>query len=190
MTRKQARLLREELSQEQRAEYASRITAHLLRHEVFQKARSIMAYVSYGSEVETDALIKTVLASGKRLFLPRCHDRGKMDAVQIDTVDTLVPGRFSIPEPNQSLKGSDKQTIELIFVPGLLFDENGARLGQGGGYYDRFLMNYQGMTCGLAFSVQVVEKLSVKPHDVSMHAIATEHGLHVIERTVGACTHL
>lgn len=160
--------------------YSNAITAHLLQHKLFRNAKSIMAYVSCASEVETGAFIKATLESGKRLFLPRCYGSGVMDSVQIHCIDTLVPGRYSIPEPDDSLQAICKQEIDLILVPGLLFDTDGARMGQGGGYYDRFLADYRGMTCGLAFSMQVVEKLAVKPHDVRVHALATEHGVRVI----------
>lgn len=180
MTRDAARRLRSGLLARHRAEYSALITGHVLRWDAFINARTVMAYMSIDSEVETGALIAGIGKSGKRLFLPRCRRHGIMDAVEVRNLDALVPGLFSILEPEAVLPAADKRAIDLILTPGLLFDQNGARLGQGGGYYDRFLRDYAGMTCGLAFAAQMVERLAVQPHDVFVRAVATEHGIRVL----------
>ena len=176
MTRGQARRLRDGLTAETRFALSERIRHHLLIWPVFESARSVMAYVSTGSEVDTAKLLDEVLSAGKRLFLPRCHDHGVMETAEISDLSRLVPGRFLIPEPAPSLKAAQKQEIDLILVPGLFFDAAGVRLGRGGGYYDRFLRDYRGITCGLAFSIQIAG-LTPKAHDVNVQALATEHGI-------------
>ena len=176
MTRVQARRLRDGLTAEDRFAFSERITRHLLAWPVFCRARSVMAYVSIGSEVDTAKLLCEVLSAGKRLCLPRCVDHGEMEAVEVSDLSQLIPGRFLIPEPDVSFKAASKGDIDLILVPGLLFSASGARMGRGGGYYDRFLSDYDGMTCGLAFSIQIA-KITPKIHDVNIKILATENGI-------------
>lgn len=177
MTRTKAKRLRDGLPAEARAEYSERITRHLLAWPVFERAQSVMAYVSFRSEVDTKNLLPVILSHKKRLYLPRCGKKGRMDAVETPDLFALVPGMLSIMEPCPSLSAANKHEIDLILTPGLAFDWTGARLGWGGGYYDRFLSDYHGMTCGLAFSVQIAQKLSRAGHDIDVQALATELGI-------------
>jgi len=177
MTRMRARHLRDALADETRILLSDQIRKHVLEWPAFCGARSVMAYVSIGSEVNTATLLEIILSTGKRLFLPRCAAHGIMEAVEVVDLSQLVPGRFRIPKPDASLSATSKNDLDIIFVPGLLFDCTGARLGQGGGYYDRFLYDYRGIACGLSYSIQIVEKLAQQAHDVSVHTLATEHGI-------------
>ncbi len=170
--------MRAALPGESRRAWSEAITAHALAWDVLERATSVMAYVSVSSEVETRALLVALLARGKRLLLPRCHGGGRMDAVEITSLDRLVPGRLGIPEPDAALPAADKRSIDLILAPGLLFDLSGNRMGQGAGYYDRFLADYQGETCGLCFSAQI-QPLAPAPHDMPVGALIMETGLFV-----------
>lgn len=78
-----------------------------------------------------------------------------------------------VPEENP-----DAATVDLVLVPGLAFTPTGERLGQGGGWYDRFLaqVNARCVTIGVCFAVQICEELPVEPHDVSMAYVVTEPG--------------
>ena len=69
--------------------------------------------------------------------------------------------------------------IDLVIVPGLGFSNNGYRIGRGMGFYDRFLAQpeFIGLTCGLAFSEQIVENLPILDHDVPLSMLATDTGL-------------
>lgn len=176
MTRDAARALRKAIAPDDRAAWSGAITDTALRWAVYQRARTVMAYVSVGGEVGTEALLRAVLADGKRLVLPRCEGHGVMHGKLAADLQGLVRGRLGIPEPPAEVPTVDKDTIDLIFVPGLLFDRDGNRLGQGAGYYDRYLADYRGVTCGLAFSVQVVAALAARPHDIPVQALITEQG--------------
>ena len=92
-------------------------------------------------------------------------------------LSALVPGMLGIPEPEASATVVEKEEIDLILVPGLLFDRRGNRMGQGAGYYDRYLADYAGMTCALAYAAQVVDTVIKKPHDVPVKMLCTEEGL-------------
>lgn len=164
-----------------RAEWSAAITGHVVRWDGFTRARTVMAYASIGAEVETGALLRAVLTQGKRLLLPRCGPYGMMVAAEVSSLESLVPGRMGIAEPGGDAEAVNKEEIDLILVPGLLFDGWGNRLGQGAGYYDRFLADYGGITCALAFSAQVIDRLETKPHDVRVRMIATERGIQAVK---------
>lgn len=179
MTRRQARKIRDTIPQEIRRAKSNDIQSHLLAWEVFARADTVMAYVSYGSEVETAALLSAILRAGKRLALPVSQEGGILLARAVEAPDDLRPGRLGILEPTAAMPPLAPEAIDLILTPGLCFDWQGFRLGQGGGYYDRYLAGYAGMTCGLAFSEQVVPSLAVRPHDMPVRALATEHGIQI-----------
>jgi len=180
MTRDEARRLREAFSGRERAEWSRRICDHVLSWDAFKRAQTVMAYASVGAEVETWALLAEILGRSKRLLLPRCYARGRMEALHARDLSGLSPSRYGIPEPGPGAEPVQKDGIDLILVPGLLFDRSGNRLGQGAGYYDRFLADYRGMTCGLAFEGQVMDRLSVQAHDVPVRALCTQKGLFVL----------
>lgn len=180
MTRDEARRLREAFSDRERAEWSRRICDCVLSWGAFGRARTVMAYASVGAEVETWPLLAEILGRQKRLLLPRCYARGRMEALRVRDLSSLSQSRYGIPEPGPGAETVPKDEIDLILVPGLLFDRSGNRLGQGAGYYDRFLADYRGMTCGLAFEAQVMDRLCVRAHDVPVRALCTQRGLFVL----------
>ena len=176
MTRDEARMLRKAVPKETRSAWSRDIAQYVLAWEAYQHAETVMAYMSIGSEVETAGLLQAVLADGKRLALPRCEGSGIMHAKEVQGLDGLQRGTLGIFEPPRDAPTVHRADMDIVLVPGLLFDRQGNRMGQGAGYYDRFLSGFQGTTCGLAFSVQVVDNLSPKPHDIPICALVTECG--------------
>lgn len=173
--RTQARAARRALTADERREKSEKIAAHVLAWPAFEQAETVMAYASTGCEVETRELLSRILSRGKRLLLPRCARGGAMDAAPVTDLAALAPGLLGILEPQT--QAIDPMEIDLILVPGLAFDACGNRLGQGGGYYDRFLRRVTAMTLGLAFHAQMSERLVTAPHDVPVDAVATESGI-------------
>ncbi len=171
---------RDRLSDQQRREYSARISARLLAAEVVQDSASIFIYVSFRSEVETVALIRTLIEMGKRVSVPLTRVAEKrLDIVKIKDPDRdLVPGYCAIPEPAPAVAAThtiEPEELDLIILPGSVFDEHGGRFGYGGGYYDRLLARIPNAArYALAFELQVVEKLSLQPHDQILDAIVTE----------------
>lgn len=141
--------------------------------ERYEHAGSVFVYVSAGAEVVTLGLIEQMLAAGKTVAVPRVTaERGVMLPTVIGSLADLAPGRFGIPEPNthQTLT----QSPDLAIVPGLAFTRGGQRLGQGGGYYDRFLADHPATyKIGICFDEQVVDELPAAEHDVGMHEVIT-----------------
>jgi len=156
------------------------ITQRLVSHNWFLKSSTIFIYVSKDNEVKTHDVIKDAINRGKNVCVPRIVGKEKMEAVLIKNPDEdLEPGFFNIYEPKAHLAPFPEKDIDLVVVPGLLFDRKGYRVGYGGGYYDRFLSNIPDncKTIGLAFSSQVVDRLPVDDYDRNVMLVITEKEL-------------
>ena len=178
--RREMRARREALSREF-VETASRaVAAGVTRLLRWQDAREVLAYLPIRQEVDATFLVEALLARGGRLLLPRCRDDqpGELDLGCVSCLADARPGHFGIPEPRPELcRPPEAFAPDVIVVPGLAFDVRGARLGFGGGYYDRLLalpMAAEAYVVGLAYSFQLVERLPVESWDRPMDAIVTE----------------
>ena len=98
-------------------------------------------------------MIQAALQLGKRICVPRTYPQGRMEFVEYDP-DILEKTRFGLLEPNEQGKVVDKAEIDLIHVPGLVFQSKGYRIGYGGGYYDRYLADFAGKTVSTIYSIQ------------------------------------
>jgi 5-formyltetrahydrofolate cyclo-ligase len=140
---------------------------------------TLFIYVNFRSELETLELIQLCLSKGKRVVVPLVDASAvSMIPLQIkDPEKDLVPGYYGIPEPDpqKSLRIAARE-IDAAIIPGSVFDINGGRLGYGGGYYDRFLVNDapQAKRVGFAFEMQVIENVPVQPHDQPLDILITE----------------
>lgn len=168
--KKQARIealaRRNALKDTLRAEKSALITQRLLRLELFQKARCMFIYVSVHSEVQTHAILQAALEQQKTVCVPFVDmEKKEMIACAItDPGRDLHPSMLGIPEPDRRacpLVGACD--IDLVIVPGLEFTEQGHRIGYGGGFYDRFLSAYSGISCAIAFEEQIVARLPFDP---------------------------
>ena len=111
-----------------------------------EAADTVMVFYGTGREPNTVPLIRALLEKGKRVVLPVCLPHRGMEARQVMDPDRLVPNRFGIPEPDQSCPVVDKKEIAVALIPNLMCSRDGYRLGWGGGYYDRWLVDYSGFT--------------------------------------------
>lgn len=160
----------------------ARILERLAGFDLYAVAGLVLAYVSYGNEVDTRAVIESALASGKRIAVPRVlPHKHKMDFYEIDGMGDLEEGFKGILEPRRGAS-SPLGTVDLLgsvcLVPGLVFDAEGHRIGCGGGYYDRFLQFYPGDKIALARSTQVSSNpLPTESCDVPVDFIVTDSGV-------------
>ncbi len=166
------------LSLSQVQEFSSAIHERLFGLKVYAEANTIMCYMPYRQEVNTEAFVEHALKSGKRVCLPVVvRDKRHMLACRIDhPLDNLRPDTYGILSPCHSKDGEVKPgDIQLILVPGIAFDERGYRLGYGGGYYDRFLsQTHAAVTVGLAYEFQLLDELPVASHDLKLNLIVTQ----------------
>lgn len=132
------------------------LTQCLLELPAFQEAKTLATYLSFDHEVSTAGLIQAALQLGKRVCVPRTYPQGRMVFVEYDP-DILEKTRFGLLEPNEKGKLVEQSEIDLIHVPGVVFQSKGYRIGYGGGYYDRYLADFAGKTVSTIYSIQQKE---------------------------------
>lgn len=141
------------LPQSVKAEADSQLTQRFIQLSAFQEAQTLATYLSMGHEFSTASLIQAALQGGKRVCVPRTYPQGRMEFVEYDP-EILEKTRFGLLEPNEQGKVVDKSEIDLIHVPGVVFQSEGYRIGYGAGYYDRYLADYSGETVSTIYSIQ------------------------------------
>lgn len=136
---------------------------------------NIGLYCAANDEAPTNGYIKHFLEAGHRVFLPRFADTSSVMefAEHTDPFDgsDLESGSFGVLQPTAD---AAKEQPEVLFVPLIAYTEEGQRLGQGGGHYDRWLADHPGtVAIGIGWDGQLVDALPTEPHDQTMHAIVT-----------------
>ena len=135
--RKEMLIKRDNLSKDKKLFLDNRIKERLEEMKFFKEAEKIFIYVGFGSEINTIDYINDFLKEGKRIFIPRTNIEEKtMEAVEIKSLDNLEKDKYGILEPAKDIEAVDKVDLDLIILPGVVFDELGGRIGYGGGYYD------------------------------------------------------
>lgn len=189
------RRVRDALPDAVRAEASAAITVHVLallgrlppRSDRFgRRARGVGLYSTLGTEVDTRALSmaltrKTYPFALPKVVAPADDDGSALVFCMVDARTPLAVSRLGISEPKVDIVADAgcHHRLVALFVPCLAFSRAGARLGYGRGYYDRLLAGFGGHIIGLAFEAQVCDAIVPEPHDVPLHAIITEKGLHV-----------
>lgn len=188
------------LGPEEYEAWSRRACRHILESEAWQRARVVALYCPTGNEVDTRWLLEDAWAgaSPKTVLLPVCVNRsGDMYFSPCRGAHELEPGVFGILAPRSGgagggpvcgvcapveagAAGISPAVPDLVIVPLLGFGPEGARLGGGGGYYDRMFSRpeYAGATrLGLAFTVQKVANLPRQPWDVPLQGVCTQEGI-------------
>lgn len=158
------------------AEKSRSIFEQLCLTDAFKTATTIGITLSRHPEVDTKAIIEHAWRVGKRVAVPRCNPSTKeMDFRMIESYDDLEIVYMDLQEPVVERTVSVRpEEIDLQVVPGVVFSKEGYRIGYGGGYYDRYLSDYQGDTVSLAFELQVINQIPIEIHDVPVEKIITE----------------
>lgn len=135
---------REQLPADMRAAHSMAITERLLQLPEYRQASTVLGYMNFGAEFASELWVARALADGKRLALPKVNRHtNQLDLYWVDDPENqLAAGLWGIREPEveccERLKNLDE--IGFILLPGVAFGRDGARLGYGGGYYDKLLM--------------------------------------------------
>jgi 5-formyltetrahydrofolate cyclo-ligase len=142
----------------------------------FKKAVVIFTYVHFDREVKTDIIMETAWKEKKKVCIPRTDWEGKkiIPSLLFSTAELSKCGK--IPQP-KILREFPAGEIDLVIVPGVVFDNQGNRIGTGEGFFDRFLPLLPAKTpkIALAFEIQISEKLlPAEQWDVKMDVIITE----------------
>jgi 5-formyltetrahydrofolate cyclo-ligase len=181
--RKRILLDREQLSVETRAAHSSAIAGRLLQLPEYRKAATVLGYMNFGSEFSSDVFAVQVLADGRRLALPKVNRHtNRLDLYWVEDFENqLGPGLWGIREPvvGRCERLESPNEVEFALLPGVAFTREGARLGYGGGFYDKLLAHLdegrqRPVLVAAAFSLQLVEQLPQEATDIKVERIVTE----------------
>ncbi|MBE5799626.1 MAG: 5-formyltetrahydrofolate cyclo-ligase [Clostridiales bacterium] len=175
--RERMRAMRRSLSAQQQEEAAQAVWEKIRAFESYQRANAVMAYMACRGEMRLAPVLEDILASGRALLLPRCEGPGVMTARRIRSMDELMGGAYGLMEPREDSEIADPSQIDLIFVPGTAFDPLGHRLGQGGGYYDRFLQKTDAVCAGICHDFALLDIVPHEAHDKKMEYVITPGGI-------------
>lgn len=138
----------------------------------FKKAEKILFYLPIHGEIDLTALFNK-FCSEKTFILPRV--KGK--TLQLHAIKNLrhtAKGKFSISEPQKHLPVIKPKDLDLVLIPGVVFSEDGHRIGYGKGFYDRLLKKTNCPKIGIAYEFQMVKNIPGEKHNVPMDMIITE----------------
>ena len=154
---------------------SDRILCHrFLKLPQVAAAGTLLLFWGMGGEPDTRPILEVLWKEGKGVLLPKCLPDHILEARLVRSPQELVPGTYGIPEPGARCPAVDRSKIDLILVPAVAFDRTGQRLGQGGGYYDRYLADYGGRTVGLCRDAVLQDHLPVEAHDQGVELVLTE----------------
>ncbi len=200
MLRRQILSARDEIPQEKREKMSAQICGNAISLSAFEKAERVLCFASFGSEIDTQILIDTSIRRGKKTFLPRVEGED-MYFYQIRGREDLTAGYKGIMEPNGKTEryvpgvckekepvisrentektGATEGSKDILFLPGVVFDRYGGRIGYGKGFYDRFLSGgYGGEVYALAFGMQVTDgQIEKADWDIPVRHLITENGV-------------
>lgn len=189
--RSEYRRLRDSLPYDHRSRASKKIFDRIASLPEFLECDLLLTFNSFGSEVDTSDLITKAIEMGKRVLLPRCDiEDNSMSWYEYDPDTVLEKNAFGISEPSNDADEVNTEEFTdhtvVAIVPALVFDEQGNRIGYGGGYYDRFLSGFDGTSIGICFSCQLLdiefEQETINAHDVAVDYIITDDRIIRVEK--------
>lgn len=176
--RREVLATRDALTAATRKAVSEKISRQIIALDAWKNARMVLAYLSFGSEYITDTLIADATARGKQLVLPRV-DRATRSLVLhavSDTAGEVQPGVWGIREPHPEQPVVPSEQIDFVLVPGVAFTPACARLGYGGGYYDRLIAGFaqRPPLVAAAYALQMRDKLPLSAKDQAIDLVVTE----------------
>lgn len=162
-----------------RSEIEKQMQEHLFASDLWKEASIIGVTISGGGEWETHAIIERGWEEGKTVCVPKTLPETKgMAFYSINDFSQTKKGFYNLVEPlPEKAKKIKKEAIDLLIVPGLIYNRYGYRIGFGGGYYDRFLSDFRNTTVSMLHSSQLIDDIPVKPHDIPVNYLLTEEGI-------------
>ena len=176
LMRMRYRQQRDDLGEERRRDAGLAICKHIEAWPQFESAGVILTYMPMRGEVDLRLLLERFPV--KNWLLPRIQSAGQMVFHPYDP-GRLVEHAYGMLEPAADLPQVPAGEIDLALVPALAYDRRGYRLGYGGGFFDRFLAGFEGISLGVTYQALIVDSLPADKHDVRVQSIASEAGISI-----------
>lgn len=173
--RKEVLGIRNSMSKDEVIRLSSDVIKQIKAHFNLDKYQVFGFYMPLGNEVDLRPLISELLSQGKTIVIPKVLNQYEMEFFPIKDLDDCFVSRFNLLEP-KSNKKMPKNEIQIMFIPGISFSSKNYRLGFGAGYYDRYLVNYQGIKVGICFQFQLRE-FPINDYDIPVDVVITENRL-------------
>lgn len=148
----------------ERAVQIESILKQFFKSDAWKKAHSIGVTKATKFEFPTEAVIQRAFSEGKKVAVPKSLPKGKMIFHWIDQTTPFYTTKFGVDEPDVEQLAAPNE-LDLLIVPGLVYNRAGYRIGFGGGYYDRYLADYEGTTCSFVFAEQLMEDWKPDSYD-------------------------
>jgi 5-formyltetrahydrofolate cyclo-ligase len=177
--RRAVRNVRKSLPRSRRLRAERRVACLALRF--LKRGKRIGCYLASGSEFDLALLIQRAVARGCQVFLPVIPDRGRrLWFSRLGDADRWYRHpRYPLMEYAGPVLRAER--LDVLFVPLLAVDDDGYRMGQGGGFYDTTLAHHAAqrpLLIGVAFDCQRVRQVPREPWDVRLDGLLTESGLY------------
>lgn len=182
--RKRLRATRQHLDSDKQQHYAGLLANHLSNHPLLRNSQRIAAYLPADGEMDPTPLLQHLFTLGKRIYLPVLTNfsAGKLEFAAYAPGDHLVYNHFGILEPELTSRRLIKSSaLDLVLTPLVAFDNQGHRLGMGGGYYDQTFYFLKHRThwrkprlLGIGYEFQQVAAIKSESWDVPLDFVATE----------------
>lgn len=170
-------LARRDLTEDERRAASRSAVERLVRLPEVWRSGVVALYVALDDELDPSSAVPLLRERGIRTLFPRV--RGEHLDLAEATDPHALPGGFrGIREPTGP--AIDPDVVDVAVLPGVAYDLDGGRLGQGGGHYDRLLPQLPEDTVrvGLGFSCQVVPRVPREDHDEVVDIVVTDHAVH------------
>ena len=173
--------VRQQMAEGERTRLSYAIAARILNMDAYRTARAALAYMNFGAEFAAEVFVRQALRDGKRVLLPKVNrSTNELDIYQVtDLQRDLALGMWNISEPlvERCAKVDALEEIDFILLPGVAFGRDGARLGYGGGFYDKLLsrLTHRLTLVAGAYAMQVIEGIPQEDNDRKVEWLVTEN---------------
>ena len=178
-------------AQENKDEVSAAAVEKFMALQEYEKAHTIMWYIDCRSETRTKPQLLAEVEKGeKKVIVPYCTEdengENKLGLWHMESLEEMVVGKWNILEPPKELWGNPEKEVtpeelDMIMVPGVGFDRDGGRMGNGQGYYDRTMEKVRPdcFLIALCYESQLFDNILVAPHDVYMDKVVTEKEVYI-----------
>jgi len=174
LIRDSIRAARQAIPAEERTILSAQACGRLLGLPEVLAGGTVLGYYATHAELDPAAALASLRANGAMILLPRIVGIGALTLHVVGPLEGLEHGPHGVRQPSMRAPEVSVDRVSMAIVPGVAFAADGARIGYGGGYYDRLLASMpEAIRLGIAYDQQLVGSIPHEPHDCDMHAIVT-----------------